>query len=555
MNPRIVLGIRERLRFKNLLSSGLFSLILCSTLYLAAFLDGMQTILPAEVSPSGENELISIPMNGAREAFTVLLVLQGFYLMFLGTGRVASVTAEEKETGLLDYQRMTPMSPPAKILGYLFGLPAKEYFMFFLTLPFLLHCAVVGEIPLLNLLHLYAVFFSSVILYHLTAHVIGMVVSKPRAASWVARISVLGLYIFLPVLGQAGISFLSFLTIIPTYFGKILPHLLAEGTDQLGRFEGQAVAFWQEVPFFTTTVSPTTFTFGMQGLFLLTLFCTAYRKWRLDSLPALSKPTAIGLFLILQFLLLGSLWPFFSLGEASGLLGQALQLDPAKTGLPNQLKHATQPAIAMIVVQSTFFLLNLAALLVLINICCPNPHLRLKGVQRKERLGISQIPFLADEATGGPLVVLLSLICISVFACLHYLAVSSEQVNAVSHSINAVLLPGFLFFSSALSLRAAREQWFNIGFWGYVGGLWVTPMLACLVLAVDDFLGNSQLMLHLAALSPITFFPQLIVHVSPDLMSEGSQLINLSSTIQTGIIATILLVIVLTFTLFRSNRT
>ena len=240
MNPLIVRGIRERLRFKNLISSGLFSLILCSTLYLAAFLDGMQTILPAEVSPSGEKELISIPMNGAREAFTVLLILQGFYLMFLGTGRVASVTAEEKETGLLDYQRMTPMSPPAKILGYLFGLPAREYFMFFLTLPFLIHCAVVGEIPLLNLLHLYAVFFSSVILYHLTAHVIGMVVSKPRAASWVARISVLGLYIFLPVLGQAGISFLSFLTIIPTYFGKILPHLLAEGTDQLGRFEGQA---------------------------------------------------------------------------------------------------------------------------------------------------------------------------------------------------------------------------------------------------------------------------------------------------------------------------
>lgn len=207
MNPLIVRGIRERLRFKNLISSGLFSLILCSTLYLATFLDGMQTILPAEVSSSGEKELISTPMNGAREAFTVLLILQGFYLMFLGTGRVASVTAEEKETGLLDYQRMTPMSPPAKILGYLFGLPAREYFMFFLTLPFLIHCAVVGEIPLLNLLHLYAVFFSSVILYHLTAHVIGMVVSKPRAASWVARISVLGLYIFLPVLGQAGISF------------------------------------------------------------------------------------------------------------------------------------------------------------------------------------------------------------------------------------------------------------------------------------------------------------------------------------------------------------
>ena len=237
MNPLIRRGIRERLRPKNLVASGLFSIIACATLYLASFFDGMQEIIPASELESGLAELISMPVNGAREAFTVLLVLQGFFLMFLGTGRVASVTAEEKEAGLLDYQRMTPMNPFSKILGYLFGLPAREYFMFLLTLPFLLHCMVVGKIPLLNLFQLYAVFFCSVILYHLTAHVIGLVVPKPRAASWVARLAVLGLYVFLPVLGQAGISFLSFLTILPTYFGKIVPHLLAEGNQTLGRFE------------------------------------------------------------------------------------------------------------------------------------------------------------------------------------------------------------------------------------------------------------------------------------------------------------------------------
>ena len=69
----------------------------------------------------------------------------------------------------------------------------------------------------------------------------------------------------------------------------------------------------------------------------------------------------------------------------------------------------------------------------------------------------------------------------------------------------AIILPAIVFFCTALSLRAAREQWFNIGFWGYVGGLWITPMLACLVLAVDDFLGNSQLMLHLASSPPSLF--------------------------------------------------
>lgn len=555
MNPLIIRGIRERLRIKNLIASGLLSLILCSTLYLAAFLDGMQTWVPAAVSSSGKDELLSIPLNGAREAFTVLLILQGFYLMFLGTGRVASVTAEEKESGLLDYQRMTPMSPLSKITGYLFGLPSREYLMFLITLPFLLHCMVVGEIPPLNLAQLYAVFFCSVLLYHLTAHVIGMVVARPRAASWVARLAVLGLYVFLPVLGQAGISFLSFLTIIPTYFGKILPHLLAEGTEKLGRFEGQAVAFWQEVPFFTIQVSPTMFTFAMQGMILLGLLFTAYRKWRLDSLPALSKPLGLGLFVILQFLLLGSLWPFFSLGEASGLLGHALQLDPAKTGLPNQLKHDAQPAIAMIVVQAIFFLLNLAAVLLLINVCCPNPHRRLKGIQRKEKLGIHRIPSLADESPGGIFAIILSLIVSLAFACLHFLAVSSEQVNSVSSSLNTVFLPSLLFLCTSLSLRAAREQWFNLGFWGYVGLLWLTPVLACLVLAVDDLLGNSQFMLYLSALSPLTFFPQLITYVSPSLLSEASQFANFSMPVSTGISSAILLALVLTIRLFRHQKT
>ena len=221
MNPLILRGIRERLRLKHLIAAGLFSLILSSTIYFTAYLNeanggwnyNEQTGQMEQEEPS--------PVKGARHAFTFLLSLQGFYLMFLGTGRVAAISAEEKESGLMDYQRMTPMNPFSKILGYLFGLPAREYYMFALTLPFLLHCIIVGELAFENILHLYFVFFSSVVLYHLTAHVIGLVVPKPRAASWVSRIVVLGLYVFLPAFGQAGISFLSFLTILPTYFGPL----------------------------------------------------------------------------------------------------------------------------------------------------------------------------------------------------------------------------------------------------------------------------------------------------------------------------------------------
>ena len=110
----------------------------------------------------------------------------------------------------------------------------------------------------------------------------------------------------------------------------------------------------------------------------------------------------------------------------------------------------------------------------------------------------------------------------------------------------------FLLFCS-MSLRAAREQWFNLGFWGFVGLLWLTPMLACLVLAVNDFLGNSQLMLHLLSLSPLTFIPQLMVHHSPNLVDPANPLVDLSASVRTGMVASIIGFIFLTFKLWKSS--
>ena len=119
---------------------------------------------------------------------------------------------------------------------------------------------------------------------------------------------------------RLALSFLSFLTILPTYFGKILPVLHPVDKDiKMGNYEQLAIDFWQDVPFFDFTISPTTFTFLMQGLLILTLLVTAYRKWRNQALPAFSKSSGLLLFIVLQFLLLGSLWTFFANGEASGL--------------------------------------------------------------------------------------------------------------------------------------------------------------------------------------------------------------------------------------------
>jgi hypothetical protein len=504
VNPLILRGIRERLRGKHLIAAGLFSLIATSTVYFTAYLD--------EAGGGWQGE--PSPVRGARYAFSWLLGLQGFFLMFLGTGRVASITAEEKESGLMDYQRMTPMNPFSKILGYLFGLPAREYYMFALTLPFLLHCMIVGELSIDNVLHLYFVFFSSVILYHLTAHVIGLVVPKPRAASWVSRVVVLGLYIFLPLFGQAGISFLSFLTILPTYFGKMLPELIfRENSDyDYYRSEDAMIDFWQDVPFFATEISPSLFTLIMQGLILAALLITAYRKWRNESLPAFSKISGIIIFAVFQFLLLGSLWPFFSEGQASGLLGETFSLE-------NNSMNEGEGIFALLFVQSVFFGLSLLGILTLVNTCCPNQHLHLKGTQRANRLGLSSIPLSADESRGTWFVLVLSAMACAVHAILLDQAEESGlffkewgyrlQWN-IQIDYGAYVFPGLLIIGCALYLQAARELWFSLGFWGFVGLLWVTPLLASLVLAVgwqNDFLDTIAM---LSSFCPILCLPQVL---------------------------------------------
>ena len=550
MNPLILKGIRENLRLKHLVAAGLFSLIVCSTIYLTAYLEGSEGRWTQDPVTKNWEKGDGLPVNGARNAFTFLLALQGFYLMFLGTGRVASITAEERESGLLDYQRMTPMNPFSKIIGYIFGIPAREYYMFFFTLPFLGHAILVGKLPLANIIQLYSVFFCSVILYHLTAHAVGLVVPKPRAASWVSRIVVLGLYVVLPGLGQAGISFLSFLTILPTYFGKILPILQEEGIEKISRMDSKSnfAEFWHDVPFFDFTISPTTFTFLMQGLLILTLLVTGYRKWRNQALPALSKTSAFFIFLIFQSLLLGCLWTFFEKGEASGLIGQEFSV--------NSFKGRKDSMIGgLILVISIFFSLSLLFILCLVNICCPNRHLYLKGIQRVAKFNLPRIPRTADESSGLGLVLILGLITLFTYSILINLALNSDFWVLDSSFLSLCIIPATTLFLTICYLQASRELWFNLGFWGFIGLLWITPLLASLVLGVGWGEDNMGVILKLLAINPLSIIP---IHW----ISENSEMIGLpqnlhqdfSSAIWFGLLIAGLFAIILKVRLFTIRK-
>ena len=153
---------------------------------------------------------------------------------------------------------------------------------------------------------------------------------------------------------------------------------------------------------------------------------------------------------------------------------------------------------------------TLLGLLTLVNTCCPDRHLHLKGVQRANRLGLSSIPLSADESRGTWFALLLGSMICAVHAILLSQAVSNDLFFSIKPGFSAFFLPSLLILASALYLQAARELWFSLGFWGFVGLLWITPILASLVLAVgwqDDYL---DFIAMLSSFCPILAIPQAL---------------------------------------------
>ena len=77
MNPLILRGIRESLRTKHLIAAGLFSLIVCSTVYMTSYLEGSKGKYTYDSQTQEWTKGESSPINGARNAFTFIVILQG----------------------------------------------------------------------------------------------------------------------------------------------------------------------------------------------------------------------------------------------------------------------------------------------------------------------------------------------------------------------------------------------------------------------------------------------------------------------------------------------
>ena len=88
------------------------------------------------VTREGSARTMRNAVDIARMPLIPLLVIQGLILFGLGTGQTSSGMTAEADEGVIDYQRLAPMTPLAKVVGYLFGLPIREWLLFLATMPF-----------------------------------------------------------------------------------------------------------------------------------------------------------------------------------------------------------------------------------------------------------------------------------------------------------------------------------------------------------------------------------------------------------------------------------
>ena len=168
-NPLVLRYCRSRLRRKSLAGWIVMTLIMTAFVFFISHW-------------AGTDQLEMTVASAARLPVIPLLMMQGFILFFLGTGAVASGMTAEEDEGVIDYQRLTPMSPISKVIGYLLGLPVREWILFLVTLPFSFWCFWKGQIPLEIFGELYAVVVSTALLYHMTALLAATVMKNRRLA-------------------------------------------------------------------------------------------------------------------------------------------------------------------------------------------------------------------------------------------------------------------------------------------------------------------------------------------------------------------------------------
>lgn len=253
-NPIFVKHARSRLRRGQLVPAIAVVLILCLLIGWGGYmLNGFDT----------------------GHTFGFLLALQTILLAIMGATQVGASVGSARESGIIDFHRVSPMSPLELTLGFFFGAPVREYVLFACTLPFSLFCVAMGVPGVLNLAQILVITVLTAWLMHAISLLNSLVFKWRRTGTR----GVTGLIVFVIFLGP--------------YLAMGFPRaaILVDSEPTIDFF-GYAI------PWFAFSLI-----YMLPALFFLLIPCV--RKMRFERAHSYSKPQALACMATWAVLLVG----------------------------------------------------------------------------------------------------------------------------------------------------------------------------------------------------------------------------------------------------------
>jgi hypothetical protein len=220
-------------------------------------------------------------------ALTFLLGLQVILLAFIGASQVGGSVGGARETGIIDFHRVSPQPPSWLALGFFLGAPIREYLLFAITLPFAVGLSVLGEYGLWKWFQLTVPLVFSAWLLHAVALLSALVTKKPKGVG-----------------KGAGAGILVFALLFGAPIGNSLWFAVR-------RLEGPSAT----VQFFGLPMHWLLFLLLYEACALGFLFVAAVRKMRSERAHAYSKPLALACMATITTLTLGAAWNFQGVKE------------------------------------------------------------------------------------------------------------------------------------------------------------------------------------------------------------------------------------------------
>lgn len=490
-NPLLLRYLRSRLRWGGLSAALILTLVITVFTFVISYNGAIRFSFESNV-------------NAYRAAFLPVFMIQVIIMMFLGTGSVASGITQEYEDGMVEYQRLSPMSPMAKIVGYLFGLPIREWFLFVVTSFFIGIIVVNGEVPMESVWRVYSVFFLSIILYHLMALVVVHSMKKKRVAGRVIQFLVVVLYFVFPLLSQFGLVFFEYLTVRPILKENILEYI-PEGIRmrRLLDLDGGA----STVSFFDHQLNAWSFSMMLMTSLTVSFLFMLTRRWKDVTSHLMSKPFALIFFGFFMLFLIGNTLPIAKQGEMSitksfieirekTLLDRIEQFKDRASlkkvyeerldRFQKRTKH-TQVSTDAPVAQTVFGAICVLFGCLVVYVFTPRNEKYLLGLRRAKNLKKKWVPIHWDEAPG-----LLSTFCVMVAVAVTLFIFSSTlyQAPTMTDKIRAVIpfIPVVCVFAAVVVLvfYLVFEAWENKGLFLLILFVWVLPIMVAMVIAVQS---------------------------------------------------------------------